>query len=828
MHKFQRRGIAGLLILVMLVSLLSSFGTFVHAAEFSYTYNGKYIYNWGTRGEEATFLSPNAKAFYEDNKTSYDALASYSGSADQSKVPSSSLYRELKELMVGAHSYQTSYEATKELYRYTDCQNNGGKISSFYSGKLIGPAWDGGSTWNREHTWPNSKGLEGRDEDDIMMLRPTSVSENSSRGNKADGQSGSYYNPNSESGGKYDLRGDVARIFLYVYVRWGNQDYAWGQSGVMESVEVLLAWMEADPVDTWELGRNDSVESITGTRNVFVDYPELGFILFGRAVPDDLTTPSGGATGDCGHNNFDSGVVVAATCTAEGYTRYTCKTVGCGYSYVGNSTPMAAHSYVNDVCTACGAAKSAVTEATLSFADKANRTEFSTSKQVWSQNGITFTNNKLSSTNAVADYSNPVRCYAGSNIVIEASGNITKIVFDCNSSSYASALKDSIGGAATVSGNQVTVALDGAETSFTVASLTAQVRLNAVTVTCATAGSEAPPVVDPPVVEPPADEPSSPAAQLNALNPYMSLGYKYTVSENEGTASKVVVTNVTDTLNLSFTGRPATTSYGEWAGKIGTSGTVYAGQSAGNYSAIQLRSDKSSSGIITTTSGGKIKSITVVWNSGTASGRTLDIYGKNTAYASATELYNSSTQGTQLGSVVYGTSTTLTVTGDYEYIGIRSKSGAQYITSISIVWETTEIDEGTNEQPTYSNSRFAFRFGVDDALASIAGVTSYGLKVSADGQAVDYTTDANSWKREDGLCYVTVNLGDIINDKDKLSTKFTVQAYIVVDGVRYDSENVKTYSVATMIQTYYEDEGIDAVQHLYDYLVELGLIGIRG
>ena len=37
----------------------------------------------------------------------------------------------------------------------------------------------------------------------------------------------------------------------------------------------LLRWIEEDPVDTWELGRNDSVEAITGTRNVFVDYPEL-------------------------------------------------------------------------------------------------------------------------------------------------------------------------------------------------------------------------------------------------------------------------------------------------------------------------------------------------------------------------------------------------------------------------------------------------------------------------------------------------------------------------------------------------------------------------
>ena len=47
--------------------------------------------------------------------------------------------------------------------------------------------------------------------------------------------------------------------------------------------------------------------------------------------------------------------------------------------------------------------------ATLSFADKSYRTSFSTTQQVWEQNGITLTNNKSSSTNNVADYANPVR-----------------------------------------------------------------------------------------------------------------------------------------------------------------------------------------------------------------------------------------------------------------------------------------------------------------------------------------------------------------------------------------------------------------------------------
>ena len=67
------------------------------------------------------------------------------------------------------------------------------------------------------------------------MLRPTATSENSSRSNTAYGESGSYYDPNDESSGTYNLRGDCARIVLYVYVRWGNTSYMWGTSGVMES-----------------------------------------------------------------------------------------------------------------------------------------------------------------------------------------------------------------------------------------------------------------------------------------------------------------------------------------------------------------------------------------------------------------------------------------------------------------------------------------------------------------------------------------------------------------------------------------------------------------
>ncbi len=298
MNQCIKRHLAGLMVLVMCISFLPMLSLKVSADTVAdntvnYKYAGDYVYNWGIREEVATFLSPMAESFYKENGTSYDRLSDYTGGTNQANAPSSDLYDALQELMKNAHEYETSYQATRELYKYTDCQSNGSVISSFYSGKEIGPAWDAGATWNREHTWPNSKGLNGNDENDIMMLRPTSVSENSSRGNKAYGKSSNYYNPNKESGGKLDVRGDVARIFLYIYVRWENTDKAWGTTGVIENAEVLLEWIEADPVDTWELGRNDSVQAITGTRNVFVDYPELAFLLFGEDIPSDMDTPSG-------------------------------------------------------------------------------------------------------------------------------------------------------------------------------------------------------------------------------------------------------------------------------------------------------------------------------------------------------------------------------------------------------------------------------------------------------------------------------------------------------------------------------------------------------
>lgn len=183
----------------------------------------------------------------------------------------------------------------------------------------------------------------------------------------------------------------------------------------------------------------------------------------------------------------------------------------------------------------------------------------------------------------------------------------------------------------------------------------------------------------------------------------------------------------TDVLNRAFTGITGT-GYSNFSGKTGTSGAVYAGNCAGGNTSIQLRST-SASGIVTTTSGGKVKSITVVWNSNTASGRTLTVYGKNSAYSSSGDLYDTSTRGTVLGTIVYGTSTTLTINGDYEYIGFRSASNALYLTSVSIVWEAAS--SSSVEAPTISPNGGNF-------------ATSQQVTLSqADADAIYYTLDGN-------------------------------------------------------------------------------------
>ena len=211
------------------------------------------------------------------------------------------------------------------------------------------------------------------------------------------------------------------------------------------------------------------------------------------------------------------------------------------------------------------------------------------------------------------------------------------------------------------------------------------------------------------------------------------------VDMSQGDKEEVeAVTSATDTLTRATTGITGT-SYTSWSGKTGDSGAVYAGQSAGGNESIQLRSDKSNSGIVTTASGGFARKVTVEWNSNTANGRTLDIYGSNTAYTNPTQLYNTPV-GTKLGSIKKGTSTELEITGDYAYIGMRSYSGAMYITEIKIEWQKGGGSGGGSVEivvPSFDLDQRQLSFDVEGGseVIEVEAVNGFNNIVSAEADA---------------------------------------------------------------------------------------------
>lgn len=214
-------------------------------------------------------------------------------------------------------------------------------------------------------------------------------------------------------------------------------------------------------------------------------------------------------------------------------------------------------------------------------------------------------------------------------------------------------------------------------------------------------------------------------------------------------------TIVTDVLTRSTTGVSSSASYTDWQDRTATSTAVYAGNSAGGHSSIQLRSGLNGghySGIVTTASGGKLQKVTVDWNMYTVTGRVLNIYGSNTAYTKVEDVHSGSKQGTLLGTLVKGTSTELTISGDYQYIGMYCENDALFLNSVSVDWLTISSDTyagycttvtapvytqevGSHGWATYVTPDVAVQFAFGDAyvvcdadadrgIISLAAVTS--------------------------------------------------------------------------------------------------------
>ena len=277
---------------------------------------GTLVKNTGTRHAVCTALSDQARAYYTGNNTfaSVSALA-----ASASDPMQSAMFSRLHTLMESTMTNSVSYSSLTSYWPKTDANNGSSNPILFYSDELS-------SSFNREHVWPKSRASfkESYGGSDLHHLRPTNANVNSTRGNmtmgNVKGVLSSY--KTYAYGGKTvlwystaddlvevndNIKGDVARILLYVWCRWeepnlytndpnpviGPSDDANTGLKVIESLDTLLQWMEIDPVDTWEMSRNDQCENVQGNRNVFIDYPEYAWLLFDRQVPAGYVTPSG-------------------------------------------------------------------------------------------------------------------------------------------------------------------------------------------------------------------------------------------------------------------------------------------------------------------------------------------------------------------------------------------------------------------------------------------------------------------------------------------------------------------------------------------------------
>lgn len=154
------------------------------------------------------------------------------------------------------------------------------------------------------------------------------------------------------------------------------------------------------------------------------------------------------------------------------------------------------------------------------------------------------------------------------------------------------------------------------------------------------------------------------------------------------------VAPVQDQMTSSISGASGT-SYKDFNGKTLSSGAVYAGNAAAGNSAIQLRSSSNSGIVMTGASSSTPTSVSLVWQASTSNGRTVTVYGKNEPYSSAADLYNASTQGTSLGTIVKGTSTSLAVSG-YRYLGFRSANNSLYVTSLTIDFSKKDAENIAN------------------------------------------------------------------------------------------------------------------------------------
>lgn len=192
----------------------------------------------------------------------------------------------------------------------------------------------------------------------------------------------------------------------------------------------------------------------------------------------------------------------------------------------------------------------------------------------------------------------------------------------------------------------------------------------------------------------------------------------------------------------------STNGYKKFATKTLSSGASYDGAAyvgtGKSQKGIQIRTkvDKGLyTGIITSASGGTIKSITINFNSSNA--QSLEIYGKNTAYTTAKDLFGSAAG--ELIKNVPNSKTAVTITPNkaYKFIGFKSNDGTNYIDKITIVWEKAATTPATTTTfGTNSSKTFTFTNGKLEGFTTPTATATKSDDNTDLSNLIEYTSDA--------------------------------------------------------------------------------------
>lgn len=195
------------------------------------------------------------------------------------------MYESLQVFTEETHTTILEYTDRHDyLYDADEDQSNTENVILMYSGESrYWQEYQGNPnynplTFNTEHVYPQSLLEADNAITDLHHLRVCDATTNTNRSNNAfrDG-SGTFGLDNGEWYPGDEWKGDVARMIMYLNVRYGETFEKVG------SLELFLKWNIEDPVSSFEEQRNNVIYTAQGNRNAFIDNPYLATLIWGGA-----------------------------------------------------------------------------------------------------------------------------------------------------------------------------------------------------------------------------------------------------------------------------------------------------------------------------------------------------------------------------------------------------------------------------------------------------------------------------------------------------------------------------------------------------------------